>query len=169
MKRKITNKILGTALVFLTVGAAFRSVALVIYSLNDGSLLQSIVNIKGEQAYAEAEEETIILPPIELPEKGPPKLDSQLHQLTLAEARGKAVSFSQQRNITLVEERVRVIIECLPGQVEMATEALATHGIVELKTRRGLIQALVPIMNLIALAEAEGIRFIRLPVYAEDA
>jgi len=54
------------------------------------------------------------LPPIELPEKGNPKLDSQLNQLVHAERNGETASFAEQSNIELVDGAVRVIIECVP-------------------------------------------------------
>jgi len=97
------------------------------------------------------------------PEKGNPKLDSQLNQLIQAENLGNAEAFAQQSNIELVYGAVRVIIECFPGQLESATEA-ATNAGAELETRYdNLLQALAPIASLTTLANEESIRFIRLP------
>ena len=44
----------------------------------------------------------INLSPLDLPDKGNPKLDSQLNQLVNAEMRGEAASFAQQINIELL-------------------------------------------------------------------
>ena len=65
----------------------------------------------GEQTTAAADGEKLNLPPIELPDKGNPKLDSQLNQLVSAEISRKAAGFAQESNIELVEGNVRVIVE----------------------------------------------------------
>ncbi|MBI2852614.1 MAG: hypothetical protein HYX84_05900 [Chloroflexi bacterium] len=96
-------------------------------------------------------------------DKGNPKLSSQLNQLVQAESRGEAVSFAQQQNIVLVDRKVRVVIETLPGQLEMARQAVASVGTVE-ASDEGLLQAIVPVSSLNSLAEEPGIKFIRLPM-----
>ncbi len=107
-------------------------------------------------------QDIIDLPPSDLPDKGNPKLDSQLNQLVDAERHGKAASFAEQSNISLVDGDVRVIIECVPGQLEAATEA-ATNAGAKLETSYdNLLQVIVPITNLTALADVASIHFIRL-------
>jgi len=129
-------------------------------------LLAGLLSIPGCNSNQEEFQE---YPPLlEPPDKGNPKLGSHLNQLLQAEERGEAEEFAQQYLIELIDGSVTVIIECEPGQVEVAAESVASYGIVELTTRRGLIQALVPMTSLTALAEAEGIRRVRLPVIAED-
>jgi len=103
-------------------------------------------------------------PHTSLPEKGNPKLDSQLNQLVLAESRGEAASFAEKNNIELVDGKVRVIVECLPDQVDAAIKASSTLGIVE-TSYDNLLQVVVPITSLNTLADAASIRFIRLPQY----
>ena len=101
-------------------------------------------------------------PSYQLPEKGNPKLDSQLNQLVQAEMRGEAALFAEQNNIALIDGRVRVIVECSPGQVDAADEAVSAAGVVE--SRYGdLLQAVVPVSSLTALADKTSIRLIRLP------
>lgn len=95
--------------------------------------------------------------------KGNPKLDSQLNQLVLAETRGEAASFAEQSNIELIDGRVRVIVECLPGTLEAASEAATNAGAKLEASYENLLQAVVPVASLSSLAEAESIRFIRLP------
>jgi len=130
-------------------------------------LLAGLLSIPG--CISNNEEGEDLPPLLEEPDKGNPNLDGHLNDLIRAEERGEAELFaSRSGDIELVDGSVMVIIECLPGQVEVAAESVAAYGIVELTTRRGLIQALVPITSLTALAEAEGIRRVRLPVYAED-
>lgn len=97
-------------------------------------------------------------------DKGNPKLDSQLNQLVRAESRGEATSFAEQSNIELVDGNVRVIVECLPDQVDAAIKAVSALGVVE-TSYRNLLQVVVPITSLITLADAASIRFIRLPQY----
>lgn len=100
---------------------------------------------------------------IELPPKGNPKLDSQLNQLVRAESRGEAASFAGQSAIELVEGSIRVIIECVSGQLEAATEAATDAGARLETSYDNLIQAVVPITSLTTLADAASIKFIRLP------
>ena len=105
------------------------------------------------------------LPPLDFPDKGNPKLDSQLNQLVSAERRGEAVSFAQQSNIELVDGAIRVIIEYVPGQLEAATEAVSRAD-AELETSyANLLQAVVPIATLSTLTYAARNHFIRLPQY----
>ncbi len=109
--------------------------------------------------------DTTNLPPLDLPDKGHPKLDSQLNQLVNAEKRGEAASFAEQSSIELVDGGVRVIIECVPGEIEAATEA-ATNAEARLETSyNNLLQVVVPITSLTTLADAASIHFIRLPQY----
>lgn len=99
-----------------------------------------------------------------LPEKGNPKLDSQLNQLIQAENLGDAASFAEQSNIKLVDGSVRVIVESLPEQVDATTKAASALGVVE--TSYGdLLQVLVPVASLTTLADAASVRFVRLPQY----
>jgi len=103
------------------------------------------------------------------PKQNNPDLDSHLWGLIEADKRGLADAFARQRNIELVDDKVTVIIECEPGQVEAAAEsATKASAIVELTTRTGLIQAFVPITSLNRLTKEPGIKYIRLPVYAES-
>ena len=107
----------------------------------------------------------IDLPPSDLPDKGNPKLDSQLNQLVDAKRHGEAASFAEQSDIDLVDGAVRVIIECVLGQLEAATEA-ATNAGAKLETSYdNLLQVVVPITSLTTLADAASIHFIRLPQY----
>ncbi len=95
-------------------------------------------------------QDIIDFPPSDLPDKGNPKLDSQLNQLVDAEGHGEAASFAEQSDINLVDGAVRVIIECLPGQLEAATNAGA-----KLETSYdNLLQVVVPITSLTTLADA---------------
>lgn len=105
------------------------------------------------------------LPPLDSPDKGNPKLDSQLNQLVSAERRGEAASFAEQSNIELIDGGVRVIIECVPGQIEAATKAAAEAGAKLETSYDNLLQVVAPITKLSTLAEDSSIRFIRLPQY----
>jgi len=99
-----------------------------------------------------------------LPEKGNPKLDSQLNQLIQAERLGDAASFAEQSNIELVDGNVRVIVESLPGQVDAAVEAASALGMIE-TSYDNLLQVIVPIANLTVLANESSVRLVRLPQY----
>ena len=102
-------------------------------------------------------------PPPPLPEKGNPKIDSTLNRLVSAESRGEAASFAGQHGLTLKDGRIRVVIECVAGEIEAATEAAISTGAKVETSYKDLLQVTVPVSSLSTLAEAESIRFIRLP------
>jgi len=99
------------------------------------------------------------------PDKGNPKLDSPLNQLVRAERLGEAESFAEQSNIELIEGSVRVIIECVPDQVDDAMLASQNAGATIEMDYDNLLQVVVPINKLTTLTDAESIHFIRLPQY----
>jgi hypothetical protein len=103
------------------------------------------------------------LPQLDSAEKSNLKLDSQLSQLVRAEMSGKAVLFAEQSNIDLVNSDVRVIIECVPGQLEAATEEVTAVGGKLEAVYKNLLQVVVPIAELNHLAGEASIHFIRLP------
>jgi len=104
-------------------------------------------------------------PPVPEPaEKIHPKLDSHLEALIRAEERGELEEYASRRDIELIDGSVTVIIECEPGQAETVAEAAGALGNVELSVR-DLVQALVPITKLTALADIPGVRRVRLPIY----
>jgi len=107
--------------------------------------------------------DTINLPSHDSADKGNPKLDSRLNQLVRAEMRGEAASFAEQSNIELVDGAVRVIIECVPGQLEAAAGAAAGAGARVETSYDDWLQVVAPITSLGALADTESIHFIRLP------
>ena len=115
-------------------------------------------------AFSSGRNTTDLAPP-DLPDKGNPKLDSQLNQLVHAESQGEATLFAEQNDIELIDGEVRVIIECVPGQLELATEAV-TDADARLETSYdSLLQVVAPIDSLNTLADTASIRFIRLPQY----
>ncbi|MBI4295917.1 MAG: hypothetical protein HY667_02230 [Chloroflexi bacterium] len=97
-----------------------------------------------------------------------PKLSSQLNDLVKAQNQGKAASFAQEQRIELVNARVRVIIESVPGQMEAARKAASAAGDVE-TSYDNLLQVLAPVTSLTQLAEEPSIRFIRLPQAPQPA
>ena len=110
-------------------------------------------------------QDVIDILPSELPDKGNPKLDSQLNQLLHAEKNGEAESFAEQHGIDLVDGKVRVIIECENGQLDSAVKAATEAGANVETSYENLLQIVVPISSLDNLTDAASIRFIRLPQY----
>lgn len=106
--------------------------------------------------------------PFESPKTESSKLSSQLVHLVQAEEQGKVASFAEQNAIDLVGSRVRVIVEVIPGQIDDATRAAAGFGEVE-ASYDDMLQMMVPIGRLTALAEGPGIRLVRLPRQAAPA
>jgi hypothetical protein len=96
--------------------------------------------------------------------KGTPKLDSQLIQLSAAQEKGDETSFAQQANINIDNGRIRVVIECMTGQVDAASKAAIDSGAVVETAYDNLIQVSIPIVSLIGLSNAESVKFIRLPL-----
>ena len=97
-----------------------------------------------------------------------PKLSSKLNKLVQAEWRGEAEEFARQGGIELLYDdaglvSVKVVIECLDGQVEAATKAAEAYGTVGIIYRTS-IQVVVPITSLSALADEESVGFVRLPI-----
>lgn len=137
----------------------------------DASPLDSATNINSKLADSEGKGEP---EPVDSSEKeklelagsegkGNPKLDSLLDQLVRAETRGEAALFAEQSNIELVNNSVRVILECVPGQLEVATKAATDAGATLEASYDNLLQVVVPIARLSTLADATSIHFIRLP------
>jgi hypothetical protein len=108
------------------------------------ALLSSIGISSGAPPTAAAEEEekhpdidvTEItrLQPYEKREKIYPQLSSDLDRLVEAVMQRKAEEFVRPRGIELLDgaakaDSVKVVIECLPGQVEAATKAAGLTGI----------------------------------------
>lgn len=95
-----------------------------------------------------------------------PKLDTHLNLLILAEEAGIAEAYAIPRGIKLIDGSVRVIIECVPGQVDAAAKAAVDVGATQVDTLSSynLVAAVVPITSLDALSEEESIGFIRQPV-----
>lgn len=121
-----------------------------------------------DQPYATADDETgIVLQPYELPEKGNPKLDTQLNELVAIKTPEKAPSYAQKYDMGLDEGYVRVIVECIPGQVDTAIEAAITLGADVETGRLDLFQITVPLSSLTTLAESPAVSFVHLPIYTE--
>ncbi len=135
MKRKLISLLLALTLILWLLGTVIPAVT------NEAS------------AQGAAGEEVLDLPTIELPVKGNPKLDSQLNQLVGAEKRGELTAFARQTNIELFNGDVRVIIECLPGQLETASAAAVGAGAKLEMSYSNMLQAKVPVASLSALAE----------------
>ena len=82
------------------------------------------------------------LPPIEIPKKGNPKLDSALNHLVSLSDSQKQANFALEQSIQ-TSSGVRVIVECDESQVDSVAEALPGLGIVEARYDN-LIQLVVP-------------------------
>jgi hypothetical protein len=122
------------------------------------------------------DEESLNLSQADLPPKGNPKLDSALNGLVADEAdreSGKDMKISDntsppetmimEAHPESVDETVRVIIESAPGKGKKISTTAGDFGSFE--GRYGdLVQMVVPVAQLTALAETQGVRFVRLPM-----
>ena len=107
--------------------------------------------------------ENLIPAEIESPPKGNPKLDSRLNKMASESAEPVALSFAQQQAAPAEDNSIRLIIESVPGQAGEAVIAAGALGTVE-AIHGDLIQVLVPVSQLTALADSPNIRFARLPM-----
>lgn len=83
------------------------------------------------------------------------KMDSMLYQLTQAE---DPEAFARQRDIPLVNDRVRVVIELHEGSDLVVGPEIAVEA-----TYRNLVRALVPIGRVLSISQQEDVKFVRLP------
>ena len=127
------------------------------------------IEILSEDIPSDKDIEVLSVEDIPTVDKGNPKLSSHLKQLISAEEQGEAEELAgQQKSIKLVDGSVKVTIECEPGQADTVAKAASALGIVELSIL-DLVQVVVPITSLTALANIPGVRFIRLPWYPEES
>lgn len=95
--------------------------------------------------------------------KGNPKLDSGLNRLAAtANDTMQFRAMAQQADIKIKDNRVRVTVECQPGQKEQGLELVRGAGEVE-STYGDMVQALLPVNTVNALAENPAVRYIQLP------
>jgi len=98
--------------------------------------------------------------------KGHPKLQSLLDQLASAHEKGVASSFAQQHSLELEAENIRVVIEAEPEtESEVISKAKSLGASVEM-TYENMVQAIVPIGQLKALANVRDVKLVRLPFQA---
>ena len=100
-------------------------------------------------------------------EKGHPKLDSTLAMLSEAYSRGgqgEAQSEARRSLTTVQSGRVRVIIEVVEGREGEAAELVDIFNSTVEGRYANLVQALVPIEALEAVANADWVSFVRNPL-----
>ncbi len=114
---------------------------------------------------SEKTEKNLLPPP---PKTGNPKLDSALWGLIEAEKRGEAESYARQSggDIVLVDGNVEVEIVCVSDQLEAAAKAATSAGAKVRLSYKNVLEALVPITSLEALANDKNIYVIRVPARA---
>ncbi|MBN1190588.1 MAG: PD40 domain-containing protein [Dehalococcoidales bacterium] len=95
-------------------------------------------------------------------EKGNSKLDSQLEPLIAAKDPEQFKVFAQQKSIDISEEQIRVVIERSKGDLEAIFHEVEAIGSIE-STYENLLQVMVPVSQLSALADIPGVDFVRLP------
>ncbi|MBI4284933.1 MAG: S8 family serine peptidase [Chloroflexi bacterium] len=108
--------------------------------------------------------------PPSLPEevKGHPKLESPLDQLVAAPKETRAAMLLPLQDPPAGADMVRVVLEAVPGsEAKVADKAQAFGGKVE-ATYDYLLQALMPVTQLEALANEESVRLVRLPYTPES-
>jgi hypothetical protein len=115
---------------------------------------------------AAGDKQEVHLPTIEQPLKGNPKLESVLNQLVDAgQTKGPTAitTFAEQRAIDLVDNRVKVVIEAMPGEVDAAREAAIALGAEVEASYENLMRVVVPVYALTDLVNNPSIRFVRQP------
>ncbi|MDP3880188.1 MAG: hypothetical protein Q8Q07_07800, partial [Dehalococcoidales bacterium] len=126
-------------------------------------LLSNVLSFAEQPVTAAAGDEEPDLPPIVLPEKGNPKLDSRLNKMVAGKTARTAPGFAREDSAVSANEKVRVIIEGVPGQLQAAAEAAGNAGGKLEASYKNLLQVEVPVTALTGLANAPAIRFVRMP------
>lgn len=93
----------------------------------------------------------------------PEKIESVLYQLVKAQKRD---DFAEAHGLYLKEGKVRVVIEIENTEVLKIENVLKGYGAVMETYHENLVQALVPVDDLIALSEDPGVNYIRTPLPA---
>jgi len=97
-------------------------------------------------------------------DKPHPRLDSALSDLVTAWEDGRLLPVAARHAVeVLPHNAVRVVIETAPGQASKVRQVAAVLGAGVELAHEDLIQVTVPIHRLAPLAEADGIRLVRLP------
>jgi hypothetical protein len=97
------------------------------------------------------------------------KLDFNVKRLIYARELGIAEEFAERICVELINDSVTVTIECKSDQAEAVAEAAGALGNVELSVHYlDLVQVVVPITNLTALADIPGVILVRLPIAPEE-
>lgn len=107
--------------------------------------------------------EDINISPISDTKQKPEKIESVLDQLMKAEKRD---DFAEAHGLYLKDDKVRVIIELNNTEVSEVENVLKGYDTVMETYYKNLIQALVPVDDLIALSEEPGVNYIRTPLPA---
>ena len=124
-------------------------------------LFGSIASIP--QVTMAVEEESIDTSQIELLTKGNPKLDTTLNQLAARTTAGGNPPLLLENNVRLVDNTVRVIIEGVHNKSEEIISAVDALGNIE-ASYGDLVQVVVPVSQLDAIAVIPDVRFARLPM-----
>ncbi len=105
-------------------------------------------------------------PAVAAEEEPQPRLESTLAQLAAASDAGGPPAVAQAAGrmaLPLHDGQVRVIVEATEGRATAAANAVEPLGGRVEKVRGGLVQALVPVAALGALASDGGVQLVRLP------
>ncbi|MFC2038477.1 S8 family serine peptidase [Chloroflexota bacterium] len=114
---------------------------------------------------AGGDEEVFDLPPLELPEKGNPKLDSRLNRKVseAAAPRMRSFSLASEDADGPQEDTVRVIIESLPGEANSVRQAAGNVSNIE-SSFGNFVQVSIPVSRLEELADNPNVRLVRTPM-----
>ena len=93
----------------------------------------------------------------------PEKIESVLYQVVKAQKRD---DFAEAHGLYLKEGKVRVVIEIENTEVLKIENVLKGYGAVMETYHENLVQALVPVDDLIALSEDPDVNYIRTPLPA---
>ena len=95
--------------------------------------------------------------------KGHPKLQSVLDQLVTAHEEGQMRAFAEQRSMEVKDDRIRVVIEAVPGKEDSVIGVAEALGADVETSYENLAQAVVPVSQLKALADDANVKLVRLP------
>jgi hypothetical protein len=106
----------------------------------------------------------VTIPQPDYPKKQIPSMDGKLRMLIVAGSDAESFARSRGMGDDVIDGKVRVQIEAMPGQLDVAANITAAIGTVEVIARKlNMFDAVVPLTSLEALANESSIRYISLP------
>jgi hypothetical protein len=122
-----------------------------------------------QAAYATVFSPNDLSPLAENPVKSHPKMESALYKVAMLGSKAdwnEVERYAGKRGLPLKDRRIRVVLESKPGERTPLVSAARDMGLRVEATHQNRVQALVPVVLLLDVADQASERFVRLPYQA---